>query len=107
MRAPPPSPKRPLADHDVPALQTSSQLLCFFIFYLIQLPLLWIHISKLRYLFLAKVIIMPIFGITCVTSPFDPNLCLKPDSLLSLPVAPSQPFRLVGQGGWRLRTRLV
>jgi NCS1 family nucleobase:cation symporter-1 len=33
-------------------------------FYFLQLPLLWIHISKLRYLFLAKVIIMPIFGIT-------------------------------------------
>ncbi|PAV19525.1 NCS1 nucleoside transporter [Pyrrhoderma noxium] len=43
---------------------TSSMLLCFFIFYLIQLPLLWIHMSKLRYLFLVKVIIMPIFGFT-------------------------------------------
>lgn len=36
---------------------------CFLsIFYLIQLPLLWIHISKLRYLFAVKVVIMPIFG---------------------------------------------
>ncbi|SJK98341.1 related to uracil permease [Armillaria ostoyae] len=43
---------------------TSSQMLCFFIFYIIQLPLLWIHISKLRYLFMVKVIIMPIFGFT-------------------------------------------
>ncbi|THV04897.1 NCS1 nucleoside transporter family [Dendrothele bispora CBS 962.96] len=43
---------------------TSSQLLCFFIFYIIQLPLLWIHISKLRYLFMVKVILMPIFGFT-------------------------------------------
>jgi NCS1 family nucleobase:cation symporter-1 len=34
---------------------TSAQLLCFFIFYLIQLPLLYIHISKLRYLFMVKV----------------------------------------------------
>ncbi|TRM66390.1 permease [Schizophyllum amplum] len=42
---------------------TSAQLLCFFIFYLIQLPCLYIHISKLRYLFLCKVIIMPIFGL--------------------------------------------
>ncbi|KAK7463627.1 hypothetical protein VKT23_005566 [Stygiomarasmius scandens] len=42
---------------------TSSQLLCFFIFYIIQLPLLWIHISKLRYLFMVKVILMPIFGL--------------------------------------------
>ncbi|KAK0459011.1 NCS1 nucleoside transporter family [Desarmillaria tabescens] len=43
---------------------TSSQMLCFFIFYIIQLPLLWIHISKLRYLFMVKVVIMPIFGFT-------------------------------------------
>ncbi|KAF5374971.1 hypothetical protein D9758_000235 [Tetrapyrgos nigripes] len=43
---------------------TSSELLCFFIFYIIQLPLLWIHISKLRYLFMIKVVLMPIFGFT-------------------------------------------
>ncbi|KAI5124354.1 hypothetical protein M0805_008961 [Coniferiporia weirii] len=41
---------------------TSSMLLCFFLFYVIQLPLLWIHMSKLRYLFLVKVILMPFFG---------------------------------------------
>ncbi|KAJ7130115.1 NCS1 nucleoside transporter family [Mycena crocata] len=41
---------------------TSSELLCFFIFYMIQIPLLAIHISKLRHLFMLKVIIMPIFG---------------------------------------------
>ncbi|GAA6041680.1 hypothetical protein JCM8097_003081 [Rhodosporidiobolus ruineniae] len=41
---------------------TSSMLLCFFIFWLIQLPLLHIHISKLHYLFLVKIIVMPIFG---------------------------------------------
>ncbi|KAJ7932632.1 NCS1 nucleoside transporter family [Mycena leptocephala] len=41
---------------------TSSELLCFFIFYIIQLPLLFIHISKLRHLFMLKVIVMPIFG---------------------------------------------
>ncbi|THH12505.1 hypothetical protein EW146_g7628 [Bondarzewia mesenterica] len=39
---------------------TSSQLLCFL--YVFLLPLLWIHISKLRYLFAVKVVIMPIFG---------------------------------------------
>ncbi|GAA5971372.1 hypothetical protein JCM11641_008327 [Rhodosporidiobolus odoratus] len=43
---------------------TSSMLLCFFIFYLIQLPLLHIHISKLHYLFLVKIVLMPIFGIS-------------------------------------------
>ncbi|KAJ7630713.1 NCS1 nucleoside transporter family [Roridomyces roridus] len=42
---------------------TSAELLCFFIFYIIQLPLLFIHISKLKTLFTLKVIIMPIFGI--------------------------------------------
>ncbi|KAK4704374.1 nucleobase:cation symporter-1, NCS1 family, partial [Phenoliferia sp. Uapishka_3] len=59
---------------------TSSLLLCFFIFYIVrrfqallltpdtyeidqvQLPLLWIHISKLRYLFMVKIVLMPIFG---------------------------------------------
>ncbi|KAJ7042474.1 NCS1 nucleoside transporter family [Mycena alexandri] len=41
---------------------TSSELLCFFIFFIIQLPLLFVHISKLRHLFMLKVIIMPIFG---------------------------------------------
>ncbi|KAF7333708.1 NCS1 nucleoside transporter family [Mycena venus] len=42
---------------------TSSQLLCFFIFFIIQLPLLFIHITKLRHLFMFKVIVMPIFGL--------------------------------------------
>ncbi|KAJ7679705.1 permease for cytosine/purines, uracil, thiamine, allantoin-domain-containing protein [Mycena olivaceomarginata] len=37
---------------------TSSQLLCFFLFYIIQLPLLFIHITKLRHLFMFKVIVM-------------------------------------------------
>ncbi|KAK7064415.1 NCS1 nucleoside transporter family [Favolaschia claudopus] len=41
---------------------SSSELLCFFIFYIIQLPLLSVHISKLRHLFMLKVLIMPIFG---------------------------------------------
>ncbi|KAJ6509304.1 NCS1 nucleoside transporter family [Mycena vitilis] len=43
---------------------TSSELLCFFIFYIIQLPLLFIHISKLRHLFMLKVRDepLPIFG---------------------------------------------
>ncbi|KAF7343699.1 Nucleobase cation symporter [Mycena sanguinolenta] len=42
---------------------TSSQLLCFFIFYIIQLPLLYVRISKLRHLFMFKIIVMPIFGV--------------------------------------------
>lgn len=42
---------------------TSAQLLCFFIFFIVQLPLLYIHISKLRYLFMVKIVLMPIFGI--------------------------------------------
>lgn len=65
---------------------TSSELLCFLyvnlrflhfnhqddhsIFYVIQLPLLWIHISKLRYLFMVKVVVMPIFGFTLCKSSF-------------------------------------
>ncbi|KAE8449260.1 hypothetical protein EG329_008427 [Mollisiaceae sp. DMI_Dod_QoI] len=43
---------------------TSAQMLCFFLFIIIQLPLLWLHVSKLRYLFMVKTIIMPIFGLT-------------------------------------------
>ncbi|KAF8864318.1 hypothetical protein BDZ45DRAFT_797420 [Acephala macrosclerotiorum] len=42
---------------------TSAQMLCFFLF-IIQLPLLWLHVSKLRYLFMAKTNVMPIFGLT-------------------------------------------
>ncbi|KAJ7626103.1 permease for cytosine/purines, uracil, thiamine, allantoin-domain-containing protein, partial [Roridomyces roridus] len=39
---------------------TSSELLCFFIFYIIQLPLLYVHITKarLRHLFTLKFIVM-------------------------------------------------
>lgn len=43
---------------------TSAQLLCFFLFIIFQLPLLWLHVSKLRYLFMAKTVVMPIFGLT-------------------------------------------
>ena len=43
---------------------TSAQMLYFFLFILVQLPLLWLHVSTLRYLFMAKTIIMPIFGLT-------------------------------------------
>lgn len=42
---------------------TSVNLLCFFIFWLASLPFLWIHISKLRWLFLVKMVIMPIGGL--------------------------------------------
>ncbi|CZS88727.1 uncharacterized protein RAG0_00372 [Rhynchosporium agropyri] len=45
----------------VSAHVTSAQMLCFFLFIIVQLPLLWLHVSKLRYLFMAKTIIMPIF----------------------------------------------
>ena len=43
---------------------TSAQLLCFFLFLIIQLPLLYLHVSTLRWLFMAKTIVMPIFGLT-------------------------------------------
>jgi NCS1 family nucleobase:cation symporter-1 len=43
---------------------TSAQLLTFFLFIIIQLPLLYLHVSKLRYLFMAKTFIMPVFGMT-------------------------------------------
>lgn len=42
---------------------TSAELLCFFLFVLIQLPLLWLHVSSLRYMFMAKTVVMPIFGL--------------------------------------------
>lgn len=42
---------------------TSAQLLCFFLFIIIQLPLLWLRVSTLRYMFMIKTIIMPIFGL--------------------------------------------
>lgn len=43
---------------------TSAEMLCFFLFILVQLPLLWLHVSSLRYMFMAKTIIMPVFGLT-------------------------------------------
>ncbi|KAG9235013.1 NCS1 nucleoside transporter [Amylocarpus encephaloides] len=43
---------------------TSAELLTFFLFIIIQLPLLWLHVSKLRFLFMAKTIIMPVFGMS-------------------------------------------
>ncbi|KAL4894935.1 permease for cytosine/purines, uracil, thiamine, allantoin-domain-containing protein [Aspergillus ambiguus] len=42
---------------------TSSELLCFFLAIIIQLPLLYMKVSSLRYLFIVKMCIMPIFGI--------------------------------------------
>jgi len=42
---------------------TSAELLCFFIFIIIQAPILYLNVNQLRYLFLAKIIILPIFGI--------------------------------------------
>lgn len=49
----------PLSSH-----VTSGEMLCFFLFILLQLPLLYLHVSKLRYLFMAKTVVMPIFGLT-------------------------------------------
>ena len=46
---------------------TSAELLCFFLFLIIQAPLLYLHVSTLRYLFMAKTVIMPIFGIVLFT----------------------------------------
>lgn len=43
---------------------TSAEMLCFFLFILVQLPLLWLHVSSLRYMFMAKTVIMPVFGLT-------------------------------------------
>ncbi|KAK5113163.1 hypothetical protein LTR85_010981 [Meristemomyces frigidus] len=43
---------------------TSAELLCFFLFIIVQLPLLYLHVSSLRWLFMAKTVIMPIFGLT-------------------------------------------
>lgn len=42
---------------------TSAQLLCFFLAIIVQLPLLYLNIPQLRYLFLVKMVIMPIFGL--------------------------------------------
>ncbi|KAL4733469.1 permease for cytosine/purines, uracil, thiamine, allantoin-domain-containing protein [Aspergillus similis] len=42
---------------------TSAELLCFFLAIILQAPLLWLKVSKLRYLFIVKTCIMPIFGI--------------------------------------------
>lgn len=42
---------------------TSADLLCFFLFWLFSLPFLYIHVSKLRWLFLAKLIIAPLTGL--------------------------------------------
>ncbi|KAI9738864.1 MAG: hypothetical protein M1834_008371 [Cirrosporium novae-zelandiae] len=43
---------------------TSAEMLCFFIFIIIEAPLLWVRVAKLRYLFMMKTIVMPIFGLT-------------------------------------------
>lgn len=42
---------------------TSAELLCFFLFIIIQLPLLYLRVSSLRWLFMAKTVVMPIFGL--------------------------------------------
>ncbi|KFZ03397.1 hypothetical protein V502_10988 [Pseudogymnoascus sp. VKM F-4520 (FW-2644)] len=42
---------------------TSLDLLCFFLFWFITLPFLYIHVSKLRWLFFVKMLLMPILGL--------------------------------------------
>jgi NCS1 family nucleobase:cation symporter-1 len=42
---------------------TSVNLLCFFIFWFISLPFLYINVSKRRWLFLIKMVMMPLAGI--------------------------------------------
>ncbi|GAB7357866.1 hypothetical protein MBLNU230_g0037t1 [Neophaeotheca triangularis] len=42
---------------------TSLGLLCFFLFFLLHCPFMLIHISKLRWIFLVKLIIVPIGGL--------------------------------------------
>lgn len=59
---------------------TSAMLLCFFIFYIVQLPLLYIHISKLRYLFMVKVSSPTRANL----SPPDPDVGLIPRCFSSL-----------------------
>ncbi|KAJ7275269.1 NCS1 nucleoside transporter family [Mycena haematopus] len=64
---------------------TSSELLCFFIFYIVQLPLLSIHISKLRHLFMLKVIIMALGWAVGKAHGFGPIFAQKTD-VSGLPV---------------------
>ncbi|EGV63262.1 hypothetical protein CANTEDRAFT_135089 [Yamadazyma tenuis ATCC 10573] len=42
---------------------TSSELLCFFIFLIVQMPVLFLTVNQLRYLFYIKIVFMPIFGL--------------------------------------------
>lgn len=42
---------------------TSAELLGFFIFLIFQIPLLYLNINQLRYFFMFKIVLMPIFGI--------------------------------------------
>lgn len=43
---------------------TSAMLLCYFLFFLLQTPVLYMSVNQLRYLFLVKIILLPIFGFT-------------------------------------------
>jgi NCS1 family nucleobase:cation symporter-1 len=42
---------------------TSAELLCFFLFVFIQLPVLYLSVNQLRIMFMVKIILLPIFGI--------------------------------------------
>lgn len=46
---------------------TSAELLCFFLFVLVQLPLLWLRVGSLRWMFMAKTVVMPVFGVALFT----------------------------------------
>ena len=43
---------------------TSAELLCFFLFLIVQAPFLYVRVATLRHMFTVKTIIMPIFGLT-------------------------------------------
>jgi len=49
---------------------TSAHLLRFFPFVIIQLPLLWLQVSKWRFLSMEKMVVMPIFGCTSPSGDF-------------------------------------
>lgn len=72
---------------------TSAQLLCFFLFIIIQLPLLYLRVTTLRYMFMLKTIIMPIFGLTLfiwalvAAGGFGPTFSMPSKSLDGTPLA--------------------
>lgn len=63
---------------------SGQELLCFFLFILIQLPLLYLHVSKLRFLFMAKTVIMVCkhpLAVVIRTKYLPVSAHLRPDAL--------------------------